>query len=167
MRPAGSYHQGLGAGFNSRTPGGVRLAYERQADEMGMFQFTHPGRGATAPRRYYPTAREVSIHAPREGCDLTLRVLVTCVGSFNSRTPGGVRRLQVPIHGDREKFQFTHPGRGATHALRRPPTRSASFNSRTPGGVRHQAQDTAKTSRTFQFTHPGRGATSPHNCSTV
>ena len=33
------------------------------------FQFTHPGRGATAKMTLSEIQREVSIHAPREGCD--------------------------------------------------------------------------------------------------
>ena len=101
----------------------------------------------------------VSIHAPREGCDNNLIMRRTHSVSFNSRTPGGVRLhlayedndlTYVSIHAPREgcdgrdaykgdfssKFQFTHPGRGATlrHPLFTPSL--ASFNSRTPGGVR-------------------------------
>ena len=57
-----------------------------------VFQFTHPGRGATyrygLPHLGYP----VSIHAPREGCDWIVSL---------------VSALMV-------LFQFTHPGRGAT-----------------------------------------------------
>ena len=79
----------------------------------------------------------VSIHAPREGCDPAMTLMMAVLLSFNSRTPGGVRppcigtcRLSddVSIHAPREgcdgitlqagtssgKFQFTHPGRGAT-----------------------------------------------------
>ena len=82
------------------------------------FQFTHPGRGAT---------EAIYGHLPEP-----LR--------FNSRTPGGVRPKSddddgdlylVSIHAPREgcdfnaeggevvyaKFQFTHPGRGATITL--------------------------------------------------
>ena len=61
--------------FNSRTPGGVRLytSYGLACEE------------------------EVSIHAPREGCD--------------SRATRYIYILA--------QFQFTHPGRGATiHILR-------------------------------------------------
>ena len=38
-------------------------------ETQGLFQFTHPGRGATSISvpRYEEIA--VSIHAPREGCD--------------------------------------------------------------------------------------------------
>ena len=79
------------------------------------FQFTHPGRGAT-PKDYFtgivPSVsihapregcddiddtpligeRLVSIHAPREGCDVTPDDTSYRYRSFNSRTPGGVRR---------------------------------------------------------------------------
>ena len=34
-----------------------------------MFQFTHPGRGATLKTGYSLYEVCVSIHAPREGCD--------------------------------------------------------------------------------------------------
>ena len=83
--------------------------------QIDVFQFTHPGKGATA---------------------LSL-LRVCCICCFNSRTPGGVRRRPCPrfdhrsevsIHAPREgcdrsdfssrivryRFQFTHPGRGAT-----------------------------------------------------
>jgi len=34
------------------------------------FQFTHPGRGATITEELPIASLNVSIHAPREGCDL-------------------------------------------------------------------------------------------------
>ena len=57
-----------------------------------LFQFTHPGRGATVVRPTKLVISMVSIHAPREGCD------------------------QDPFYLSfaHEGFQFTHPGRGAT-----------------------------------------------------
>ena len=57
-----------------------------------MFQFTHPGRGATKVQ--------------------TLPSMPIC--SFNSRTPGGVRPIEVQLMQANVEFQFTHPGRGAT-----------------------------------------------------
>ena len=82
------------------------------------FQFTHPGRGATiAPRHVVDTREEVSIHAPREGCDLSfLSRFIPSLG-FNSRTPGGVRRRSVSL----------------SSCIR-------GFNSRTPGGVRRHTR---------------------------
>ena len=147
-------------GFNSRTPGGVRLLSHTIIYYYGVFQFTHPGRGATITKRLVTCHKllfqfthpgrgatkplrtlsgmlYVSIHAPREGCDTPREV------SIERRTG----------------FQFTHPGRGATQWLFQShiPTCQVSihapregcdllvvlelsmllsFNSRTPGGVR-------------------------------
>ena len=78
--------------FNSRTPGGVRLGPSGSGKSFHMFQFTHPGRGATISGQISGIEYEVSIHAPREGCDIT--------HSQHRR--------------ERQEFQFTHPGRGAT-----------------------------------------------------
>ena len=144
--------------FNSRTPGGVRLCPRplwlsvdlfqfthpgRGATGMPLmpiillrFQFTHPGRGATAHVVNSLKRQPVSIHAPREGCDIHRGYCL-----FPS-----------------SEFQFTHPGRGATnrsdkgypedhvsiHAPRegcdyaetRDEVMALRFNSRTPGGVR-------------------------------
>lgn len=58
----------------------------------GTFQFTYPGRGATADTKTALILEIVSIHASREGCDEDLT---------------DICKLTLP-------FQFTHPGRGAT-----------------------------------------------------
>ena len=60
-----------------------------------MFQFTHPGKGATELGKNTDYHVWVSIHAPWEGCDLSL--LSTLFELF--------------------KFQFTHPGKGATREI--------------------------------------------------
>ena len=99
--------------FNSRTPGGVRRGLLNFFGAKHTFQFTHPGRGAT--NCGYPEFGDipVSIHAPREGCDLVSLIGLFCAESFNSRTPGGVRRICF----------------ASSKMMKR-------FNSRTPGGVR-------------------------------
>ena len=61
-------------------------------DANKVFQSTHPVRGATHQQHGHGQAAVISIHAPREGCDMV---------SF--------RRIQLPI-----AFQSTHPVRGAT-----------------------------------------------------
>ena len=123
-------------GFNSRTPGGVRLnnrqtrvyistvsihAPREGCDRRGLrlfaskpsFQFTHPGRGATTRLDAVRPPAGVSIHAPREGCDL---MEITLQSS-------GV----VSIHAPREGCDYTFVlGLGRLYR----------FNSRTPGGVR-------------------------------
>ena len=77
--------------FNSRTPGGVRQRAIVVASAESVFQFTHPGRGATYSCQLRSNHYRVSIHAPREGCDIDLTPSVCLLISFNSRTPGGVR----------------------------------------------------------------------------
>ena len=190
--------------FNSRTPGGVRPVYTLASSLAIMFQFTHPGRGATCvlsglratwsfqfthPGRGATCFKEchnreytVSIHAPREGCDDAPFGTTGAMLCFNSRTPGGVRPLDLRGCSFVLTFQFTHPGRGATQKRKNADKKHGCFNSRTPGGVRLndteeiERGDTSFNSRTpggvrlvnirsrdraitFQFTHPGRGAT--------
>ena len=125
----------------------------------GAFQFTHPGRGATGRLSVSVLRHSVSIHAPREGCDVSGSLWLATSSSFQFTHPGRgatfyVEQLHylaaVSIHAPREGcddrilghsgsirlFQFTHPGRGAT---------SSFF--------------ILRISFVFQFTHPGRGAT--------
>ena len=188
-------HPGRGATWSFRSDGRVLIE----------FQFTHPGRGATYDTHLRGAGGEVSIHAPREGCDTDAHFWMRGLPqvsihapregcdrlrdgsafkaiSFNSRTPGGVRHVvrptklvisMVSIHAPREgcdfyrrqdyeashpvsihapregcdytklsddrvkRFQFTHPGRGATSVHTLQTSAKRSFNSRTPGGVRH------------------------------
>ena len=170
---------GLILGFNSRTPGGVRLAASSVAEAQTTFQFTHPGRGATRLcEEGAEDLLEVSIHAPREGCDQDKRPYRLFTRGFNSRTPGGVRldRIDVllyvkvvSIHAPREGcdveldsaksalivFQFTHPGRGATSQQRGGRCCALCFNSRTPGGVRLYISLSLRWMRSFNSRTPG------------
>ena len=81
--------------FNSRTLGRVRRENPAFSTSEFMFQFTHPGKGATAECSHIWIAQKVSIHAPWEGCDSRWLVL-----------------RSFPF-----LFQFTHPGKGATCRL--------------------------------------------------
>ena len=144
--------------FNSRTPGGVRQHSHVLVLTSLRFQFTHPGRGATSDAESKHFHNRVSIHAPREGCDY-LRGCHHCShGSFNSRTPGGVRlgrrneadiASTVSIHAPREGCDASAPcvPRGLRVSIHAPREgcdveggaddfTAWSFNSRTPGGVR-------------------------------
>ena len=146
------------------------------------FQFTHPGKGATLTSRVARMLKRVSIHAPWEGCDRPFVGRSKRITSFNSRTLGRVRRNRLAQLPDFIKFQFTHPGKGATASLASYQVRPRSFNSRTLGRVRllkcfdlalgggvsiHAPWEgcdfalvrSTNSSREFQFTHPGKGAT--------
>ena len=59
----------------------------------------------------------ISIHAPREGCDLLLIICLILFYNFNPRTPRGVRLISYAITQLMVQFQSTHPARGATRAF--------------------------------------------------
>ena len=218
----------LSISFNSRTLGRVRRSASCSGFGFLMFQFTHPGKGATrrcVVRRFQiyrfnsrtlgrvrhdyflpaigkldvsihapwegcdacrgkraPLAKEVSIHAPWEGCDRRRQLSLSHSEGFNSRTLGRVRRRHRP-HGRRCLAVSIHaPWEGCDIvALRRYPLRrgfnsrtlgrvrrlqarhfrqASCFNSRTLGRVRQCLSDLMDATQRFQFTHPGKGATS-------
>ena len=150
-----------------------------------MFQFTHPGRGATciSSSRALSTSAFQFTH-PGRGATL-LPIFQSVLQWFQFTHPGrGATPSWLNARWSGRKFQFTHPGRGATrpledlvdlisvsiHAPRegcdRPPLSpihcEGCFNSRTPGGVRPINHIDVATIMQFQFTHPGRGATVRH-----
>ena len=126
-----------------------------------VFQFTHPVRGATRSFALSVVFADVSIHAPREGCD-----------PRPARPPSSLLKFQFthPVRGATNtssslrpdgRFQFTHPVRGATVVLTSSATGQLKFQFTHP--VRGATQLAACVSRRcskFQFTHPVRGATS-------
>ena len=75
-----------------------------------LFQSTHPVRGATPHGVIDVRGLDISIHAPREGCD-ALSVLIA-VASVS--------------------FQSTHPVRGATSSVEAISGAVFHFNPRTP-----------------------------------
>ena len=81
--------------FNSRTPCGVRQRNKTEKDIADEFQFTHPVWGATPVNQRLESIDDVSIHAPRVGCD---------DGHIEE-----VTRITL--------FQFTHPVWGATASI--------------------------------------------------
>ena len=61
---------GLDTYFNPRTPRGVRPPWRTMSSTILQFQSTHPARGATIGIILYGHILGISIHAPREGCDV-------------------------------------------------------------------------------------------------
>ena len=139
--------------------------------------------GATARHEVTTQSHEVSIHAPRVGCDPrweSSRREPRCFNSrtpcgvrqltddqkaeltsFNSRTPCGVRHLVSAYQQHLDEFQFTHPVWGATTMRGHISAYPVSFNSRTPCGVRLKRLLKVMILLRFQFTHPVWGATQP------
>ncbi len=146
------------------------------------FQSTHPARGATYAEFACIEFKPISIHAPREGCDVANDSTAAAISYFNPRTPRGVRHLSDGIAIFGLKFQSTHPARGATELNETFLINQCDFNPRTPRGVRrsstcppvqipvisihapregcdHLCLVGGHQSLEFQSTHPARGAT--------
>ena len=104
--------------------------------------------------------REVSIHAPWEGCDSLGGIAKVKEPTFQFTHPGKGATLTnylSPLAFN--KFQFTHPGKGATDLFCVGQLSGMSFNSRTLGRVRLLLISPDSLLLEFQFTHPGKGAT--------
>ena len=126
----------------------------------------------------------ISIHAPREGCDVQPYLRPYCIPISIHAPREGCDEHLTEADFVLEAFQSTHPARGATvgdivvhgrvaisiHAPREGCDRAGAiasalyfyFNPRTPRGVRLPLLCLAQINREFQSTHPARGATS-HN----
>ena len=104
--------------FNSRTPRGVRPPWARRVPEQ----------------------LQVSIHAPREGCDDLLDDIRLELISFNSRTPRGVRLSSNQGEGTYVFVSIHAPREGCDGRKRKHARGGGRFNSRTPRGVRPNAE---------------------------
>ena len=128
-----------------------------------MFQFTHPGKGATKERLYLGVSEKFQFTHPGKGATAIISLSMMMVFCFNSRTLGRVRRKAAKFLGMASEFQFTHPGKGATASPPIAPSKGL-FQFTHPGkGATHHGGAGAQKELTFQFTHPGKGATSAHS----
>ena len=144
--------------FNSRTPCGVRHKGGRGSLPRLSFQFTHPVWGATHRTSHQGYRYQVSIHAPRVGCDGRSSHGQASAPSFNSRTPCGVRLYLICMHLLISLFQFTHPVWGATERLLRVGGKYV-FQFTHPVWGATVTLKRKVTLKRFQFTHPVWGAT--------
>ena len=97
------------------------------------FQSTHPVRGATRTQTQKDPVNQISIHAPREGCDKSSNSASSTAHKFQSTHPvrGATRpmvrsckALNISIHAPRE---------GCDHAVgRQRYIKISDFNPRTP-----------------------------------
>ena len=126
--------------FNSRTLGRVRhSADKRQYRNYSSFNSRTLGRVRLSQRMTLSMSRTVSIHAPWEGCDTF----------FSTASLSGLR------------FQFTHPGKGATSLLYARSDQFLMFQFTHPGKGATLHNEERNRGGQFQFTHPGKGATLP------
>ena len=138
MRPSWEASSVTLASFNSRTLGRVRRQGPVYASKLQRFQFTHPGKGATLRFRYFlvpwysfnsrTLGRVRLLSLDGNTCELRFnsrtlgRVRLSSAMAdikdtigFNSRTLGRVRPIVATPNLSHSLFQFTHPGKGATH----------------------------------------------------
>ncbi len=124
--------------FNPRTPRGVRRPAAWFKIGTGPFQSTHPARGATCKlgggRKMTPN---ISIHAPREGCDRLLWMLLLPTQISIHAPREGCDGQRVCIWGYPKDFNPRTP-RGVRPPGSTPSGSSIYFNPRTPRGVRQQ-----------------------------
>ena len=146
--------------FNPRTPRGVRRGYGGFGGGNGVFQSTHPARGATPTGSVHMAICNISIHAPREGCDQSVHKTYITPTDFNPRTPRGVRPGSAPASAARWTFQSTHPARGATlQGHQRDPRDRISIHAPREGCDSLFPEKQPPAEYKFQSTHPARGAT--------
>ena len=105
--------------FNPRTPYGVRHKVVVSGTDTDTFQSTHPVWGATWEAVARHPTRDISIHAPRMGCDPQSWSFYCQRSHFNPRTPYGVRPDFCAALRTSSAFQSTHPVWGATEVHKR------------------------------------------------
>ena len=115
-------------------------------------------RPAEAMTRTYK--ENISIHAPRVGCDIRPYGLARPSIHFNPRTPGGVRPIyDLCVSLYQLEFQSTHPGWGATRGTLAISKAGLIFQSTHPGWGATAFVAWKVVGIIFQSTHPGWGAT--------
>ena len=100
----------------------------------------------------------VSIHAPREGCDFAVKDFVYLAKVFQFTHPGRGATVWARLFSISVQFQFTHPGRGATNFVKSTLLRII-VSIHAPREGCDSDELLFVPALKFQFTHPGRGAT--------
>ena len=148
--------------FNPRTPCGVRPPYTAQKIRAAAFQSTHPMRGATG-RNSCTLLKKRDYFNPRTPCgvrhDLQSAILCECAISIHA-PHAGCDQKQLDIDGAHNRFQSTHPMRGATaeRVLVLAPRLRISIHAPHAGCDCHSFSGIINRAE-FQSTHPMRGAT--------
>ena len=140
-------HPRKGATFHGRSKNALR-----------RFQFTHPGKGATALLALVNLGFRVSIHAPWEGCDRDAWAVVEATEEVSIHVPWeGCDSMGRVFFFSPRRFQFTHPGKGATDHHYHSCAFFVSFNSRTLGRVRQKTEVRNDTRRSVSIHAPWEG----------
>ena len=110
---------------------GATLGNQQTMQFADIFQSTHPVRGATRFIGQHVLHSKISIHAPREGCDVSLPVL-SMVAFISIHAPREGCDAASARNTSTMEFQSTHPVRGATSGDEGSRPKPSDFNPRTP-----------------------------------
>ena len=145
--------------FNPRTPCVVRPRERSKSITRFTFQSTHPVWGATKNIVIVFHATEISIHAPRVGCDYPVSRSQASDLIFQSTHPvwgATAQTLRVRV---RNNISIHAPRVGCDRPAAAGQGTGRYFNPRTPCGVRLLLSGAGANSFPFQSTHPVWGAT--------
>ena len=148
-----------GCDFNPRTPCGVRRGKNSTSTRRGLFQSTHPMRGATPIVKTNGTQIVISIHAPHAGCDTSSMSPFSASETLQSTHPMRGATSTIPTRRYRAGFQSTHPMRGATFSCLKSACRPDISIHAPHAGCDPIAYNARSIAVLFQSTHPMRGAT--------
>ena len=84
--------------FNPRSPHGERPVHRGELTQANKFQSTLPAWGATVQEANNNTMLDISIHAPRMGSDMQVKVAEANIFNFNPRSPHGERLSHNVLH---------------------------------------------------------------------
>ncbi len=124
--------------FNPRSPRGERLRGNKHTDYWAAFQSTLPARGATQTAEFITKYFDISIHAPREGSDLSADNPL-CIAWISIHAPReGSDEWDDYMAKAAEDFNPRSPrGERLLHPLSLL-GRMSYFNPRSPRGERHR-----------------------------
>ena len=105
----------------------------------------------------------ISIHAPRMGCDVSDLPNSGVTADFNPRTPYGVRRYPPLLCPRCWQFQSTHPVWGATVAVGFAQSATLFQSTHPVWGATDITDGDGTLNYAFQSTHPVWGATRVHD----
>ena len=123
--------------FNPRTPCGVRRVSRLLRKHFAQISIHAPRAGCDMQADDAIKARcIISIHAPRAGCDYRLMRPSQDARHFNPRTPCGVRLRRETLKGGPHHISIHAPRAGCDTTRQTKKEGAEYFNPRTPCGVR-------------------------------
>ena len=144
--------------FNPRTPCGVRQRATCQVVLARQISIHAPRTGCDMSRSPNCRNPDISIHAPRAGCDKIDEYICQLLRKISIHAPrAGCDIMRRTTFGFSKLFQSTHPVRGATMPMDKAVSAAQDFNPRTPCGVRPHARGIYKAVREISIHAPRAG----------